>query len=101
MHPSALLVSAPATATQLFQELGPPAFHLKEDLRRDDGSLQELAQECTGTQGTKLFREGDGNMVGWWLSLFQIGSQPSQHPQRASQAYTQEQRGYLGYKKLC
>lgn len=94
-------MSAPAIATQLFQELGPPAFHLKEDLRRDDGSLQELAQECAGTQGTKLFREGMATWLGWWWSLFQIGSQPSQHPQRASQAYTQEQRGYLGYKKLC
>lgn len=61
MYPSALLVSAPATATQLFQGRDPPEFHLKEDLRRDDGSLQELAQECTGTQGTKLSREGDGD----------------------------------------
>lgn len=58
MHPSALLVSAPATDTQLFQELGPPAFHLKEDLRRDDGSLQELAQECAGTRDETLQRGG-------------------------------------------
>lgn len=79
MHPSALLVSAPATATQLFQELGPPAFHLKEDLRRDDGSLQELAQECAGTQGTKLFREGDGNMA--WVVVVTISNREPAIPE--------------------
>lgn len=51
---------------------GTPAFHLKEDLRRDDGSLQELAQECAGTQGTKLFREGDGHMA--WVVVVTISS---------------------------
>lgn len=63
--------------------------------------MQELAQECNGTQGMELSREGDGDIT-WVVTVTILNREPATLTSPvANQAHKRDQCGYLGYKTPC